>query len=93
MKTAYEIALERLNKKAPLPKLSTEQKKQLAELDAQYAAKIAEREIALQEEIARNIGAGNFEKAEQLQQQLVNERRALAAERDEKKERIRQSKP
>ena len=61
MKTAYELAMERLGKTAPTVKLTAGQKKQLAELDSQYAAKIAEREIALKDEIARVAAAGDFE--------------------------------
>ena len=45
MKSSYELAMERLNKSAPTTKLTADQKKQLAELDSQYAAKIAQREI------------------------------------------------
>ena len=44
MKTAYELAMERLNQTAPATKMTGVQKKQLAELDSKYAAKIAERE-------------------------------------------------
>ena len=90
MKTAYELAMERLGKNAPVLKLTAAQKKQLAELDSKYAAKIAEREISLQDEIARATNAGDFEKAEQFQQQLVNERKAIRAELEDKKEQIRQ---
>ena len=92
MKTAYELAMERLNKTAPAVKLTPAQKKQLAELDSKYAAKIAEREISLKDEIVRAIDAGASEKRGQLQQQLVNERTALRAELEEKKERVRQGK-
>jgi hypothetical protein len=89
MKTSYELAMERLGKTAPAVKLSAEQKKQLAELDSQYAAKVAEREIALKDETARVAAAGDFEKVEKLQQQLVGERKKLQAELAEKKERVR----
>jgi hypothetical protein len=89
MKTAYELAMERLNKTAPAVKLTTEQKKQLAELDSKYTARIAEREIALQSEIDKAAGAGDTEKVEQLRQQLANERKALLAELEEKKEKAR----
>jgi hypothetical protein len=92
MKTAYELAMERLNKTAPAVKLTPAQKKQLAELDSKYAAKIAEREISLKDEIVRAVDAGDSAKREQLQQQLVNERTALRAELEEKKERVRQGK-
>ena len=89
MKTAYELAMERLSKAAPATKLTGAQKKQLAELDSKYAAKIAEREIALQDEITKTPAAGDSEKVELLQQQLVNERKKLQTELEEKKERVR----
>jgi hypothetical protein len=90
MKTAYELAMERLSKAAPAAKLTGAQKKQLAELDSKYAAKIAEREIALRDEIAKAAAAGDAEKAETLQQQLVKERKSLQAGLEEKKEQVRQ---
>jgi len=90
MKTAYELAMERLNKAAPAAKLTGAQKKQLAEMDSKYAAKIAEREIALRDEITKAAAAGDAEKAETFQQQLVNERKKLQAELEAKKEHVRQ---
>jgi len=93
MKTAYELAMERLGKTAPTIKLTANQKKQLAELDSQYAAKIAEREIALRDEIGKVAATGDLEKVEALQQQLVNERKKFQAELEEKKERVRRGKP
>jgi hypothetical protein len=89
MKSSYELAMERLNKIKPASKLTAAQKQQLAELDSRYAAKIAGREIALQDEIAKATAAGDLEKAEALQRQLVKERKALQAELEEKKERVR----
>jgi hypothetical protein len=91
MKTAYELAMERLNRAAPAPKLSAAQKQQLAELDARYAAKIAEREIALRDEMAKIAAQGDAEKAESLRQQLVHERKSLQAEREAKKDQVRRS--
>lgn len=88
MKSAYELAMERLNRTAPTVKLTAAQKKELAELDSQYAAKIASREIALNNEIA--AAADDFEKEESLRKQLVNERKKLQAELEGKKERVRQ---
>jgi hypothetical protein len=91
MKSAYELAMERLHKAAPTVKLTGAQKKQLAELDSVYAAKIAGREIAMKNEIAGLAAAGEFEKVETLQQQLSRERKSLQAELEEKKGEIRQS--
>jgi hypothetical protein len=62
MKSAYELAMERLNKASPAVKLTNAQKNQLAELDSKYAAKIAEREIALKDEIAKANESGEFER-------------------------------
>ena len=90
MKSSYEIAMERFNKTAPTVKTTTKQKKELAVLDSLYAAKIAERELALNGEIAR--AADDVEKEESLRDQLVNERKKLQAELEEKKERVRTGK-
>ena len=87
MKTAYELAMERLNKNAPGVKLSDAQKKELAELDSKYAAKIAEREIALNTEIAKAMN--DVEKEESLREQLITDRKKLQAELEDKKEQIR----
>jgi len=87
MKTAYELAMERLNKNAPNVKLSDAQKKELAELDSKYAAKIAEREIALNAEIAKS--PDDVAKEESLREQLIIERKKLQAELEEKKEQVR----
>ncbi|MFO1511624.1 MAG: hypothetical protein U1F83_01715 [Verrucomicrobiota bacterium] len=89
MKSAYELAMERLNKTAPTTKLTAGQKKQIAELEAKTKAKIAARELALKDEITKAAGAGEFEKVEQLQQQLVIERKKLQAEFEDKKEQLR----
>ncbi len=87
MKSAYELAMERLNKTSPTVKLTDAQKKALAELDSKYAALIAAREIALNGEIAK--ASDDVEKEESLREQLLNDRKKLQAELEEKKERIR----
>ncbi len=92
MKSAYELAMERLNKTSPSVTLTAAQKKELAELDSKYAAKIAEREIGLKDQISKMEAAGELEKAAELLQQLANERKKLQSELDEKKGRVRQRK-
>jgi len=89
MKTAYELAMERLSKNAPTKKTSTEQKQQLAELDSKYAAKIAEREIFLQSERRKAAQKADFEAMEKLEKELVSDRKSLHAELEEKKEKVR----
>jgi hypothetical protein len=90
MKSSYELAMERLNKAAPAAKLTDAQKKQLAELDSKYTAKIAEREIALNGEMAK--AADDFQKEESLREQLMTDRKKLQAELEEKKEQVRSKK-
>src|SRR5206468_4018065 len=89
MKSAYELAMERLNKASPSIKLTAAQKQQLAELDSKYAAKIAERVIFVKGEIEKAIGKGDFEAIEPLEKQLVSDRKSLQAELEEKKEQVR----
>ena len=88
MKSSYELAMERLNKNSPAVKLTAAQKKALTEMDSQYAAKIAGREIALNAEIAK---ADDVAKMELLREQLVTERKKLQAELEDKKDKIRRA--
>jgi hypothetical protein len=92
MKSAYELAMERLNKTSPTVKLSADQKKQIGELESKFAAKIAEREIALQTEIDEAAAKGDWEKMEQAKKHLVTERKKLQSDLEEKKEQVRQKK-
>lgn len=93
MKSAYELAMERLNKSAPAVKLTEAQKKELAELDSKYAARIAEREIGLKDKIAQFQAAGELEQVAELERQLVGERKSLQAELESKKELVRAQRP
>jgi len=58
MKSAYELAMERLEKTQPTVALSEDQKKELAEVDSTCRAKIAERELFLRDEIRKAQTAG-----------------------------------
>jgi len=89
MKSAYELAMERLNKTAPPKKLTAREKADLAELDSKYQAKIAERELFLKGEIAKFVSKGDFEELPELERQLANNRKALMAELEEKKDALR----
>ena len=89
MKTAYELAMEKLQDEAPIPKLSDEQKAEIAELDNLYQSKRAEREVFLGGKITEAELAGEFEALEQLQRELSSDRKTLAAELEEKKEAVR----
>ena len=92
MKSAYELAMERLNKNSPSVKLNDEQKKQLAELDSLYASKIAEREFFIKGELMKARENGDFEAYESLEKQLTADRNNLRAELEEKKNKVREGK-
>jgi hypothetical protein len=92
MKSAYELAMERLSKQAPVTKTTDAQKKELAELDSRYAAKIAEREIFLKGELGKAAAKGDAEAYQQLEKQLVSERKKFQGELEEKKDAVRERK-
>ncbi|HLS29168.1 MAG TPA: hypothetical protein VK041_10995 [Opitutales bacterium] len=94
MKSAYELAMERLQKSDPdaVTELTEEQKKELAEIDAIYKAKIAEREVFLQSKRQEAEANNDAASAEQIRQQIVSERERLEIERDEKKNAVRAKK-
>lgn len=92
MKSAYELAMERLSKASPSVKLSADQKTQLAELDSMCVAKIAEREIFLKGELSKAAEKGDAEAFQQIEKQLVSERKSIQADFEEKKEKVRQGK-
>jgi len=91
MKSAYELAMERLNRASPTVKITPEKKKQLAELDSKYAAKIAEREIFLKDNLATARAKGDYEAMAQLEKQMLSDRKSIAAELEEKKNKVREA--
>ncbi len=91
MKSAYELAMERLKADDPgdTPALTDEQKAKLADLDKTYQAKIAEREIFLQGKLTEAQQSGDRTAAEDIQRQISHEKARLEEEREEKKEKVR----
>ena len=91
MKSAYELAMERLEKTQPSIALSETQKEQLADVDSTYRAKIAERELVLRDEIRKAQTARNLEDVEKLEKQLISEIARLREDCEAKKEKLRAS--
>ncbi|MBA3848863.1 MAG: hypothetical protein C0502_02560 [Opitutus sp.] len=90
MKSAYELAMERLAKSEPAARpLTAEQKRRLAEIDRVYQGKIAEREIFLQQQLGAALAKQEFDEADKLRQQIANEKARLGEEREGEKERVR----
>ena len=94
MKSAYELAMERLAKSDPDAgkPLSAEQKDRLAEIDRVYQGKLAEREIFLKKQLNDAYADQKGEEVQKIKQQIVSERARLEEEREEEKERVRRGK-
>jgi hypothetical protein len=91
MKSAYELAMERLEKSAPSVQLTDAQKMELAEIDSTYKARIAEKELFLQGKIREADRSGALEELEKLEKQLASEIRRLHEDCEEKKAKLRKS--
>jgi hypothetical protein len=100
MKSALELALERTDHvrqaiREEGPTLTEAQREQLAEIEREYSAKVAEKEVMLQAEMRQVLmryppaEAGAL--IEQLRQKLVDDKRQLMDEKDRKVARIRQA--
>ena len=89
MKSAYELAMERLQKQQPTLMLTDEQKKQLAEIEATFKAKMAEKELFLKDQIRKAQNADKSEEVESLEKQLSSETRRLQKECEARKEKLR----
>lgn len=94
MKSAYELAMERLAKSDPegSKPLTPEQKQRLADIDQVYRGKLAEREIFLKKQLNDALAAQNAEEAQKVEKQLASERVRIEEEREEEKERVRHGK-
>ncbi len=91
MKSAYELAMERLEKASPSLSLTEDQKKEISEVDSVYRAKIAEQELFLKNQIRNAQTARKLEEVESLEKQLASEIRRLQNECEAKKEKLRES--
>jgi hypothetical protein len=91
MKSAYELAMERLQKQSPTSKLTEAQKAKIQEIESIHKAKKAEKELFLKGEIAKAQAQGDFEAIQQLQEQLGRELRRIDEDCEEKKEKARKS--
>src|SRR5262245_54235234 len=98
MKSALELALERTDhvRKAIRDEglsLTDMQREQLTELEREYSAKIAEKDVMLQAEMRQLLmhypPAEVVPVLEQLRERFIEEKRKLMEEKDEKSARIR----
>lgn len=89
MKSAYELAMERLARQEPARVLTDAQKKELADLDSVYRAKLAERETFLHSKIEAARLSGDVQSLADLEKQRVMDIQTIREEWDMKKEKLR----
>lgn len=89
MKSAFELAMERLEKQSPSAHLTDAQKAEIAEIDSTYKARVAERDVFLKDQIAKAQFAGKDDEVAQLEQELARELRRLNDDCEAKKEKVR----
>jgi hypothetical protein len=93
MKSAFELAMERLRKKdaeegVNTQPLTDQQKAAIAEVRSVYDAKIAEQDI-LQQSAMKNLMGADPAEVEEVSRRFRRERERLASERDSKIEALR----
>ena len=90
MKSAYEIAMERLNSEEPQEKsLTEEQKMALSEINEKYRAKAAEREIFLKQKLGDAVSKGEMQEAEAIRKQIFSEKRCIEDDCEAAKDKVR----
>lgn len=89
MKSAYELAMERLEKEKPVKALTEAQKEEISQVENRFKAKIAEKEVFLQGLIEKAEAEQNLEELLALKSQLASEVNRIKADMEEAKEKVR----
>ncbi len=86
MKSAYELAMERLEKESgPTKRLSDAQKEEIAEIERKFEARIAEERLSGE---ARIAGASSAEELGKLTAELAERVSAIEEQREKAKEAV-----
>jgi hypothetical protein len=95
MKSAYELAMERLSKSDPQSSraLTPEKRAKLADVDRVFLGRIAERDIFLKQRLEQALSGTDAEEVDKIRKQIASERARLEEERESEKDRIRAGKP
>jgi hypothetical protein len=91
MKSAYELAMERLSKSDPGSSrpITPEQRARLADVDRLYQGKIAEREIFLKQRLEQALAGRDADEVDKIRKQIASEKARLEEDRESEKERVR----
>jgi hypothetical protein len=94
MKSAYELAMERLSKSDPQSprSLTPEKRAKLADVDRLFLGRIAERDIFLKQRLEQALAGTDAAEVEKVRKEIASERARLEEERESEKERIRAGK-
>jgi hypothetical protein len=87
MKSAYELAMEKFGGDAT-PKLTDQQKAEIAEIDNRFKAKIAEAEVMSQQQIDQ--ASDDPAKVDQMREALATEIRRMREKAERQKNKIRE---
>ena len=88
MKSAYELAMERMGGSEDKP-LDEKQKEKIAEIENKYKAKIAERKIFLEKSVDDALAKGDQAEAEEARKILAQEISSLEEKAESEKDKIR----
>lgn len=93
MKSAYELAMERLAKDDPeaTRPLTAEKKARLAEVERIHKGKWAEREIFLRQQLESSLTDGKYDEVEKIKKQMADEKARIEEACEDEKNRIRRS--
>jgi hypothetical protein len=91
MKSAYELAMERLSKSDPVSSqpLTAEKRAKLADADRIFQGRIAEREIFLRQRLEQALAGQDADEVEKIRKQITSEKARLEEDREAEKDRIR----
>ena len=94
MKSAYELAMERLSKSDPASSrpITPEQRARLADIDRVYQGKLAEREIFLKQRLEQALTGRDADEVDKIKKQISSEKARLEEDRESEKERVRSAK-
>ena len=87
MKSAYELAMEKFGGDAT-PKLTDQQKAEIAEIDNRFKAKIAEAEVMSQQQIGQ--AGDDLVKVDQMREALATEISRMREKAERQKNKIRE---
>jgi len=87
MKSAYELAMEKFGGDAT-PKLTDQQKAEIAEIDNRFKAKIAEAEVMSQQQIGQ--AGDDLVKVDQMREALATEISRMREKAERQKNKVRE---